>query len=115
MNLIITRGFGPSAGLAGRTGPVTQGFGASAVFVPEVRTDWRWIEYARLRSIEGVDPMSLGVGVRTVNVVLANLGPAPAQRCDDSIHSGGSVDVPVARVSSGNAAANRVRTLRRKR
>lgn len=103
MSLIITRGFGPSAGLAGRDGPVTQGFGApsSAVFVPEVRTDWRWIEYARLRSVEGVDPMSLGVGVRTVNVVLANL-------------AGGSVDVPVARVSSGNAAANRVRALRRK-
>lgn len=33
INRIVTRGFGPSCGLAGRAGPVTQGYGGSPAFV----------------------------------------------------------------------------------
>jgi hypothetical protein len=34
-NRIVTRGFGPSRGLAGRAGPVTQGYGGPPSFVVE--------------------------------------------------------------------------------
>lgn len=34
-NRIVTRGFGPSRGLPGRAGPVTQGFGGPPSFVVE--------------------------------------------------------------------------------
>jgi hypothetical protein len=34
-NRIITKGFGPSRGQAGRSGPITQGYGSPPIFVVE--------------------------------------------------------------------------------
>jgi hypothetical protein len=111
MNL-ITRGFGPPSSVEGRGGPVTQGMGGEAqVLVPiDTGVDWRWIELARLRTIE-----EIYAGAMTLDVVLANLGTRALPRQDSIAVSGGSRSIPVARPSGGNALSLKVSALRRKR
>lgn len=112
---LITRGLGPSAGEAGREGPVTQGFGGVAAVAPVTiqNEDYRWVELSRLRSVEGTNPMQVG-SVRTVDVMASHLdGTRVIEAAPKQFVS--TREVPVARSNSGNAVARKIRAIRKKR
>jgi len=108
MNLIITKGLGPSTGLAGRDGLITQGFGGTpnTVEVPAHTTDWKWIEFARLRNIQGIDPIGIS-SVRTVELSLPSM--------EEGSQTIGIRTVPVVRARAGSPAAHKLRALKRRR
>jgi len=120
MSLIITRGLGPSAGLAGRDGLITQGYGAPANTVPQPAeipaypTDWKWIEFARLRNIQGIDPAGIS-SVRTVELSMSSLGERPEVHIEEGSQSSKPRSVPVVRANAGNIAMNKLRAFKRRR
>ena len=82
INRIVTKGFGPSRGLAGRAGPVTQGYGGFFKKIAEVARDL--FDYGRAGYRHTVE--ELGEIFINVKLILINDHP-PREKIEGKLHT----------------------------